>query len=292
VNRRNYAPASLLPLTVLILTVSALVLVHTKGAVAQGVNVQITELDCEGNPEVVVISNLGDQPVEMTGWNLQSDPTVNESLALASLGFLSPGESILVESGPGSEAAFTWAREFVFRDNDPTDFAQLASDAGDVLLKVNCGSVLQQTPTPAPTQAPTIAPTPTALPAADVPVGGGPPGASAGLISPTVLIVAGSWLLAAGMATFAFPFLRRRGRHEPPEPAALTEALAPTAEASSAVEMAPGRLAAPAVEATASRVTAPAALDPLQRYLFLAVIVLSMVSLLVFLLQFGEKKKE
>jgi hypothetical protein len=265
--------------------------VDTEGAVAQGVNVQITELDCEGNPEVVVISNLGDQPVEMTGWNLQSDPTTSESLALASLGFLSPGEFILVESGPASEAAFTWARDFVFRDDDPTDFAQLASDAGDVLLKVNCGSVLQQTPTPAATQAPTVAPTATALPAADVPVGGGPPEAGAALISPTVLILAGSWLVAAGMATFAFPVLRRRGRPETSEPPALTETLAPVLEGS-AVEIAPVRPPSPPVEAPTSRVSSPTAQDSRQRYLFLAVIALSMVSLLVFLLQFGEKKKE
>lgn len=289
-NRRNYAPASLIPLTVLILTVSALTLVHSERAAAQGVNVQITELDCEGNPEIVVISNLGDQPVEMTGWNLQSDPTGSESLALASLGFLSPAESILVESGPGSEAAFTWDREFVFRDNDPTDFAQLASDAGDILLKVNCGSVLQQTPTPAATQTPTVATT--ALPAADVPVGGGPPGAGAGVISPTALILAGSWLLAAGMATFAFPFLRRRERTETSGSVAPAEPLAPGAEDSFISKMAPERSAFQPVEATTLEFASRTALDPRQRYLFLAVIALSMVSLLAFLLQFGDKQKE
>ena len=50
--------------------------VTARSAAAQGVNVQFTELDCDSDPEVIVVSNQGTQPVEMSGWNLQSDPTV------------------------------------------------------------------------------------------------------------------------------------------------------------------------------------------------------------------------
>ena len=148
-NMSRYArtPAILIPTLAVVLVVSLVLSVTAQPAAAQGVNVQFTELDCDSDPEVIVISNQGTQPVEMTGWNLQSDPPAQESLPLMSLGFLSPGESILVESGPASAAAFTWSRDFVFRNNDPTDFAQLASDAGDVLIKVNCGSVGQATAT-------------------------------------------------------------------------------------------------------------------------------------------------
>ena len=253
------------------------VLLARSGTVgAQGVNVQIEELDCEGNPEVIVVRNLGDQEISLTGWNLQSDPISRESLALASFGALAPGQSILVESGSTAAAAFVWSRDFVFRDNDPTDFAQLASDAGDVLLKVNCGSLAQTTATPDTTPAPTpqTTPAPTALTAADVPVGGGPPAAAGGAISPAVMIIAGSWLLAAGMATFAFPWLRRGGRPEEPvpaEPPAPAEALTPTL---------PDQPLPSGGEI------------PLRPYLSLAVIVLASVALLVFLLQFGEKKRE
>jgi hypothetical protein len=254
------------------------VLLARSGTVgAQGVNVQIEELDCEGNPEVIVVRNLGDQEVSLTGWNLQSDPISRESLPLASLGgVLAPGQSILVESGPTAAAAIVWSRDFVFRDNDPTDFAQLASDAGDVLLKVNCGSLAQTTATPDTTPAPTrqATPVPTALTAADVPVGGGPPAAAGGAISPAVMIIAGSWLLAVGMATFAFPWLRRGARSEEPEPAeppAPKQALTPTL---------PDQPLPSDGE------------NPLRPYLSLAVIVLASVALLVFLLQFGEKKRE
>lgn len=258
------------------LALVGVLLARSGTAGAQGVNVQIEELDCEGNPEVIVVRNLGDQEVSMTGWNLQSDPISRESLPLASLGVLAPGQSILVESGPTAAAAFVWSRDFVFRDNDPTDFAQLASDAGDVLLKVNCGSLAQTTATPDTTPAPTpqTTPAPTALAAADVPVGGGPPATAGGAISPAVMIIAGSWLLAAGMTTFAFPWLRRGGRSEEPvpaEPPAPTEGLTPNLSDE---------------PATAGRE------DPLGPYLSLAIIVLASVALLVFLLQFGEKKRE
>jgi hypothetical protein len=230
------------------------------------VNVQIEELDCESNPEVIVIRNLGDQEVAMTGWNLQSDPTNAESLPLSQFGSLSAGETVEIKAGPSAEAGLVWSRQFVFRDNDPSDFAQLASDAGDVLLKVNCGSVQQPTAT--------ATAIPTALPAVNVPVGGGAPVAGAAGISPAVMIVAGSWLLAAGMATFAFPWRRSRGpgapeETPPPEPAA-----------------------APLTQTVDRPDPPPSAADPLRTFLVLAVIVLALVALLAFLLQLGEKKEE
>ena len=112
------ALALLIPTLAVVLLASVVLSVTAQPAAAQGVNVQFTELDCDSDPEVIVVSNQGTQPVEMSGWNLQSDPPAQESLPLASLGFLSPGESIMVEAGPASAAAFTWSRDFVFRNND------------------------------------------------------------------------------------------------------------------------------------------------------------------------------
>ncbi len=239
---------------------------------AQNVDVRVTELDCNSDPELVVISNFGNAPVEMTGWNLQSDPTNEESLPLSQFGSLSPGETLFVKAGPSAEAGLVWSHEFVFRDNDATDFAQLASDAGDVLLKVNCGTPLQQTATPGPTAAPSVAPT--ALPVSEAPTGGGAPEAAAGL-SPALIIAIGSGLITAGLGTFSLPLAgwlrRRRSNVEStphPEPPGQSQAK-------------PERPSVP-----------EASDDPLRPYFFLAVIVLTLAAVALFLLQPGGKKRE
>jgi hypothetical protein len=267
------------------IALAIVIIVNSPSTAAQGVNVQITTLDCDSDPEVVIIANKGTQPVEMTGWNLQSDPSTQESLPLMSLGFLSPGESILVESGPASAAAFTWSRDFVFRNNDPTDFAQLASDAGDVLLKVMCGSVGQTTPTAAPTATSSAAaavatptPTPAVLGSSQVPSGGGSPAPGVPLVPPVALIAMGSALLASGLAAVAIPlppWRRRRLEHALPE-------LIPTAEMPPPAE--------PAASTPPSRhVSQP---DSIRPYLFLVAIVLAALALLAFLAQLGEQKRE
>jgi len=239
---------------------------------AQNVDVRVTELDCNSDPELVVISNFGNAPVEMTGWNLQSDPTNKESLPLSQFGSLSPGETLFVKAGPSAQAGLVWSQEFVFRDNDPTDFAQLASDAGDVLLKVYCGTPLQQTATPGATTAPSVAPT--ALPVSEAPTGGGAPEAAAGL-PPALIIALGSGLITAGLGTFSLPLAGWVRRRRPnavstpdPEPPALAQAK-------------PERPSVP-----------EASDDPLRPYLFLAVIVLVVATVALFLLQPGEKKRK
>ena len=279
-SRRARTLALLIPTLAVVLVLSVVLSVTVRSADAQGVNVQITELSCNTDPEVVVITNQGSQAIEMTGWNLQSDPPARESLPLMSLGFLSPGESILVESGPASAAAFTWSRDFVFRNDDTTDFAQLASDAGEVLLKVNCGSVAQASPTAAPatattaaaTQAATPTPTPAVLGSSSVPTGGGAPGVSVPLVPPAALIAAGTAFLALGLSAIAVPIPWRRRRIEEVAPDVLAQPEPPT-------------LPAPAAKAVPRE-------DPLRPYLFLAAIALAVIALLAFLVQLGEQKRE
>ena len=283
VSRYSRTLAILIPTLAVVLMASVVLSVTAQPAAAQGVNVQFTELDCDSDPEVIVVSNQGTQPVEMSGWNLQSDPPAQESLPLASLGFLSPGESIMVEAGPASAAAFTWSRDFVFRNNDPTDFAQLASDGGEVLIKVNCGSVGQPTATAAPTStaattAATPTPTPAVLGSSAVPTGGGSPVAGVPLVPPVALIAAGSALLASGLAAVAIPlpWRRRRNKEMPLELTLPAEPLA--------LPAGPQALPAP------SRSVAPQ--DVLRPYLFLAIIVLTALAMLAFLAQIGEQKRE
>jgi hypothetical protein len=200
----------------------------------QEVEVEISELSCNSDPEVVVVTNLGQTPIDMTGWNLQSDPTPSESLALQQFGSLSPGETLMVESGPAAEGAFVWSQTAVFRDDDPSDFAQLASDAGEVLLKVNCGDAgAQSTTTPAAaTSAPasTAAPAATVLTAAEAPAGGGPAVVTTS-IPPALIITLGTGLLMFGLGTFSLPFGGGRRRPAP----TLPEPVFPSAEPAPAV---------------------------------------------------------
>ena len=204
-----------LPVGIAAVFVIVVVSLLSHSAAAQSVDVVITELGCGGDPEVVVISNEGAQDVDVTRWKVQSDPTSKESFTLFLLGTMPPGESVVIQSGPSATGPFIWSREFVFRDGDPTDFAQLANDTGELVTKVNCAAAqptaaATPTQTPAPAQTAAPAATPTVLSAAAAPVGGGPPGAAAGTIPPGAMIVAGSWLLSAGLGAFAIPLLHRR----------------------------------------------------------------------------------
>jgi hypothetical protein len=289
---------------------AAAALVVLSHSSAAQVGVRISELNCDGDPELVTVVNEGNQEVSMTGWNLQSDPATQESLALASLGVLSPGETLMVESGPSAAGPFIWSQQFLFRDGDPTDFAQLASDAGEVLIKVNC-SAAQPTAaaTPAQTAAavqPTApAPTSTVLPAAAAPVGGGPPGTAAGPIAPVALMLFGSGLLSAGLATFSIPSLLRRPNSDTPDPDASTATMEVPERATSGREFRETESLWPVASTPPIEPTRPVAggravlktktssqpQDSLEIYVGI-VVILTVMALLAYLLQGGEAKQE
>jgi hypothetical protein len=196
-----------LPLALLILlgAVVLLAFVPRPAAMAQEVNVEISELRCDTDPELIVVMNNGDTALDMTGWNLQSDPTTSESLALQQFGSLAAGASLTAQAGPKAEGAFVWSRTEVFRNNDSSDFAQLASDEGQVLLRVNCAAAQQ----PATPTSPPAAASPTALGAVTAPTAGGPPDAATS-ITPALLFIIGSGLSTAGLGAFFLGF--RGGR--------------------------------------------------------------------------------
>jgi hypothetical protein len=194
----------------LIVVLGALMLLSLaqSNSAAQEVDVEISELDCNGDPEMVTVTNRGTTPIDMTGWNLQSDPTTSESLALQQFGSLAAGETLTAQAGPSAEGPFVWTTTEVFRDNDASDFAQLASDAGEVLLKVNCQAAAQPTASPTASATPAAAAataSPAALAAAEAPTAGGPP-AVATSITPFLLIAIGSGLSTLGLSSFALAF--------------------------------------------------------------------------------------
>jgi len=152
---------------------------------AQGPDVQIVQLDCNSEPEVVVIQNRGDVAQDLTGWKLESDPPGDEVFNL--FGTLKPGESTSIALGQQS----------VYRDDDPSDYARIVNETGGAVHQVDCAA----RPSPAPTAGPE------ASPLVNVPNGGGPPPAGAAL-APALMILMGGSMLAAGMAAFAIPHVR------------------------------------------------------------------------------------
>lgn len=204
--------------TLLAVVLLALVALSSTGNVAAAADVRIASLDCDSSPEVVDLTNSGDESQDLAGWKLLSDPLADQSYNLTPIGVLAPGSSVFVESGPGSEATFTWSNEDIFRAGDPNDFARLVDAQGSTVSEVACAGVqATSTAAPTPTTAPP-APTATAAPIDGVPEGGGPPSADAGAImTPLTAVVAGASLAGAGSLTFvalwlagAVTALRRR----------------------------------------------------------------------------------
>jgi hypothetical protein len=173
----------------------------------QAADIRIAQLQCTGDPEVVVIENAGDTAQTLTGWQLQSDPTDSEVFDLGVLGGLQPGASVFIQSGPSASGVFNWGMEFIFRDNDPTDFARIVDSTGNIIDQVDCASAAtpEATPTASPQASPTPTPTP---PPGDVPNGGGPPPPSGETLLASLLVLIGGGMAAAGMATGAFSGLR------------------------------------------------------------------------------------
>ena len=177
----------------------ALALAAVSPAGAQGPDVQIAQLSCSGDPELVVIENVGDTAQTLTGWELQSDPPDSQAFDLAVLGGLAPGSSVSIQSGPSAGGVFKWGLEFIYRDDDPTDYARIVDDTGAIVHQVNCAEA-----TPSPT------PSPEPSPAAEVPNGGGAPPITSGSLTPAMILLVGGSLAIAGLAMIALPRLRLR----------------------------------------------------------------------------------
>ncbi len=177
----------------------ALALAAVSPAGAQGPDVQIAQLSCSGDPELVVIENFGDTAQTLAIWELQSDPPDSQTFDLTALGGLAPGASISIQSGPSAGGVFKWGLEFIFRDDDPSDYVRIVDDTGAIIHQVNCAEA-----TPSPT------PSPEATPAAEVPNGGGAPPITSGSSSPAMILLVGGSLAVAGLAMIALPRLRLR----------------------------------------------------------------------------------
>ena len=156
-------------------------------ASGQESDIQIVGLDCSGDPEVVVIENVGEEAVDLTGWQLLSAPPESQMFDLFTIGKLGPGERIFIQSGTAAGGLHKWATEFVFRDGDPSDYARIVDDSGAIVQEVNCVDAL-------------------ALPPVIVPNGGGPPPVDGS--PPLWMVLVGGLMAAAGLVTLAFSRLR------------------------------------------------------------------------------------
>ncbi|MCH6556189.1 MAG: lamin tail domain-containing protein [Chloroflexi bacterium] len=198
----------------------ALALAAVSPAGAQGPDVQIAELTCSGDPELVVIENFGDTAQTLTGWELQSDPPDSQTFDLRDLGAnLAPGASISIQSGPSAGGVFKLGLEFIFRDDDPSDYARIVDDTGAIVHQVNCAEG-----TPSSTDTDGDGPSDeqeqqqgtddnldaTNIPAGEVPNGGGAPPITSGSSSQAMILLVGGSLAVAGLAMIALPRLRLR----------------------------------------------------------------------------------
>lgn len=162
----------------------------------QAPDVQISQLDCNSDPEIVVIENEGDEAQQLDGWQLVSDPTDSETFDLSVVGGLQPGASVTIQSGPSASGVFVWSTEFVFRDDDATDFARLVDDGGNTVSEVACAEAAEPTPTATATTEPTPS---------NVPNGGGLPPAAGAPLPPALLMLVGGSVAALGLMTLAAP---------------------------------------------------------------------------------------
>jgi len=180
----------------------ALALAAVSSATGQEPDIQIVELDCNSDPEMVVIENGGSVSQALAGWKLQSDPPDSEVYDLSVLSALQPGGSVFIQSGPSATGIFKWGLDFVFRDNDATDYARIVDDTGAVVDEVNCGGGVAPGPSPTPSPQPS--------PLNGVPNGGGaPPPTGHALLAAMMLLIGGS-IAAAGVVTGALSWLRLR----------------------------------------------------------------------------------
>lgn len=167
-----------------------IIVVGPSAARAQQGDVGISSLDCGSDPETVTILNSGTEPVDLSGWSLQSDPAASETFDLSPIQTLAGGASVTVEAGPAASGAFVWSQSELLRDDDYTDFARLVDADGATVSEEACGTAPDPSPTPAP---------------ADMPNGGGPPApTSSGLATILVLAGAGLSTMALAIVTLAF----------------------------------------------------------------------------------------
>jgi len=164
---------------------------------AQAPDIRIAELKCNGDPELVAIENAGDAAQQLAGWQLQSD-LASEAFDLSVLGSLQAGASVFIQAGPSASGVFKWGTQFVFRDDDATDYVRIVDNTGATIHQVNCGGEIPSDPSP------------TATPLNGVPNGGGAPPLPDEPLTPVTLMAAGMALVAAGAAALAFLRLRAR----------------------------------------------------------------------------------
>lgn len=164
----------------------ALFLLLPAVAQAQQNDIIISSVACDADPEVVSIFNSGADPIDLTGWQLESDP--GESFDLSPIQTLAAGASVTIEAGPAASGTFIWSTTGVLRDNDDTDYVRIVDDDGTTIDEEACATAPEPSPTPA-----------------DVPNGGGPPAPVSG--PSTIFVFAGAGLSTIALGVLAFAFL-------------------------------------------------------------------------------------
>jgi hypothetical protein len=85
----------------ILLVIGAVLLLGAPPPVELPYNIVITEIDPTGDDEIVWIKNPGEEPVDLSGWQLYTPPRFEFTFPEGCL--LAPGASLKVHSGPGSK---------------------------------------------------------------------------------------------------------------------------------------------------------------------------------------------
>jgi len=101
-------------------------------------NIQITSMDCNSKPEIVVIENKGDTSQDLTGWKLE-DAGPKYTFNFPAGFSLEPGSLVKLisgESGDNSNRTIYWTGRTVW--NNDGDTASLFNLLGELASKMKC----------------------------------------------------------------------------------------------------------------------------------------------------------
>ncbi|WP_196518189.1 choice-of-anchor I family protein [Nostoc sp. WHI] len=83
--------------------------INISSAASTSANVQITEyMYSGGNEEFIEFTNLGSNPVDMTGWSFDDDSRTPGTVALSAFGIVQPGESVILAESADSAFRAAW----------------------------------------------------------------------------------------------------------------------------------------------------------------------------------------
>ncbi|TVQ62232.1 MAG: lamin tail domain-containing protein [Phycisphaerales bacterium] len=113
---------------------------------AAGADIRITEWMYNNTPEYVEFTNLGNTPIDMTGWSYDDDSRIPGAFDLSAFGIVRPGESVLITEGEAEAFRASWSLPASIKiigeytnNLGRNDEINLYNDAGDLIDRLTYG---------------------------------------------------------------------------------------------------------------------------------------------------------